>query len=280
MRNGAAQIKALLALFVVPLLVLGAVAQQGAVPALQGSMVDGMGLPGQAWTTMGNLSPIEHNNGYFQTYVEQDAEIFGNYSGSLTLSPYVSTGLDFDTKGYDWNNKIEPRAGLKLNKFFANGVVSLGTAYAYENRFKSFQSSGVVVYAEDWFGWQSVADKANRFPGSSWAAVGNLFPVEHGNWIGQVYGSQGIVAKRFGAAALVPYGETTFSRDTKKFDWDNKVIYGSGVKAVFTHGAEYTEVGAAYLRESRFYSRQSAGGLSVFINFSFSWNLLGRKAGT
>jgi hypothetical protein len=254
-------------------------AQSGAAPALQGTVLDGTGLPGQAWTSLGNLSPIEHNNGYSQSYIEQGAAVFASNSGSVTLTPYFSLGVLLDTKGYPWNNKVEPRFGVKLNKAFRSGVVSLGSAYAYEDRFNSVVNSGLVLYAQDWFGWQSLANKANRFPGSSWATIGNISPVEHGNIIGQAYVSQGIAAKRFTRATLVPYGEMTFSRDSKHFDWDNKVLSGAGVKAVFPHGNLYTEIGAAYLHEHRFESGRSAGGLALFMNASFGWNLLSRSVG-
>lgn len=271
--------KVLLISLLVFLLTSGSAAQQAAVPALQGSVVDGMGLPGQVWTSVGNLSAVEHNNGYFQSYVEQDAAVLANQSGSLSLTPYISLGLVADTKQYDWNNQVEPQLGVKLNKLFRKGLVSVGAAYKYEDRFKSLQSSGLVVYAQDWFGWQSASDKASRFPGSSWASFGNISPVERGNWIGQTHVSQGLVARRFGRTAFVPYVEAALSRDSKGFDWDNKALYGSGVKLAYTHGQAYSEFGVGYLHENRFYSGQSAGTLSVFMNFWFGWNLLGRKAG-
>jgi hypothetical protein len=254
-------------------------AQQGAAPALQGTVLDGTGLPGQAWTSLGNLSPIEHNNGYSQSYMEQSAAMFATNSGSLTLTPYVSLGLVLDTKGYAWNNKVEPRFGIKVNRLFRSGVVSVGSAYAYEDRFNSIVSSGLILYAQDWFGWQPVTNKASRFPGSSWAAIGNISPVEHGNVIGQGYIAQGIVAKRFARATLVPYGEMTVSRDSKHFDWDNKVISGAGMKAIYPHSGLYTELGAAYLHENRFNSGRSAGGLTIFMNASLGWNLLNRGVG-
>ena len=261
------------------ILTCSSAAQQGAAPALQGTMLDGTGLPGQAWTSLGNLSPTEHNNGYSQSYVEQSAAVFATNSGSVTLTPFVSLGLVLDTKGYAWNNKVEPRFGMKVNKLFHSGVVSLDAAYAYEDRFNSLTSSGLILYAQDWFGWQSVTNKANRFPGSSWAAVGNISPVEHGNIIGQAYVSQGVVAKRFTKTTLVPYCEATFSRDSKHFDWDNKVISGAGIKAVFPHDALYRELGVAYLHENRFDSGRTAGGLTLFMNVSFGWNLLNRTVG-
>jgi hypothetical protein len=261
------------------LLASACAAQQAAAPALQGSVVDGMGLPGETWTTVGNLSPVEHGNGYVQSYLEQDAAILASQSGSFSVTPYVSVVMGLDTKGYDWNNKVEPQVGIKANKYLGHGLISAGTAYTYEDRFNSLQRGGMVLFIQDWFGWQSASERASRFPGSTWAALGNISPVEQGNWIGQAYLSQGVVARRFGKTALVPYGQATFSRDSKGFDWDNKAVYGSGVKLAYSRGPAYTEFGVGYLRESRFNSGQSAGTLSVFINFWCGWNLLGRKAG-
>src|SRR3984893_2065909 len=273
------RIKSLFALFAVLLLPAFSAAQDGAVSALQGSLVDAVGLPGQGWTSVGNLSPIEHNNFYVQSYVEQGAAVFATYSGSITVTPFVGMGLVLDTRGYDWNNKVQPKAGVKINKFFRKGVVSLASAYSYEDRFNGFHSGGLTLYAQDWFGWQPVADKASRFPGSSWMEIGNLSPVEKGNIIGLGYISQGIIAKRFGKTAIVPYAEATVFRDSKGFNWDNRANFGGGVKAIIPRGEACAEIGVAYLHERRFESGQSAGGLSVFTNVSFNWNLLGRRAG-
>jgi hypothetical protein len=157
--------------------------------------------------------------------------------------------------------------------------VSIGSAYAYEDRFKSFNSSGLTVFVQDWFGWQPIAEKSSRFPGSTWMEVGNLSPVEKGNILGMGYFTQGVVAKRFNRATVVPYLEATIFHDSKGFDWDNKATIGGGVKAILPRADVYTEIGIAYLHENRFQSGQMAGGVSLFTNFSFSWNLLGRKVG-
>ncbi len=271
--------KSLITLFAVLLLATFSAAQDGAASAFQGSLVDAVGLPGQGWTSIGNQSPIEHNNFYFQSYVEQSAAIYSTYSGSVTVTPFVGMGLVFDTKGYEWNNKVLPRIGVKANKYFRKGVVTVGSAYAYEDRFKSFNSSGLTVFVQDWFGWQPIADKSSRFPGSTWMEVGNLSPVEKGNILGLGYVTQGVVAKRFSRATLVPYVEATVFHDSKGFDWDSKATVGGGVKVAFVGNEIYTEIGAAYLHENRFQSGLSAGGLSVFTNFSFNWNLLSRRAG-
>jgi hypothetical protein len=273
------KMKLLLTMLVVLAFAALSTAQDGAKSALQGSMVDAMGLPGQGWTSIGNLSPIEHNNFYTQSYFEQTAAVFSTFSGSVTVTPFVGVGLVLDSKGYEWNNKIQPRLGVKVNKYFRKGVVSIGSAYSYEDRFKSFNSSGLTFYVQDWFGWQAVAEKSSRFPGSTWIEVGNLSPVEHGNILGLGYISQGVVAKRFSTATLVPYVEATVFRDSQGIDWDNRATFGGGIKAIIPRDDIYTEVGVAYLHENRFESGLSAGGLSVFTNFSFNWNLLGRKVG-
>jgi len=266
--------------FVIALaLAASAAAQQSAAPALRGSLADTLGFPGQAWTTTGNLSPIEHNNIYLQSYIEQNAAVFAARAGSITVTPYVALGFSLDTQGFDWNNKAQPRFGIRLNKFFRNGVMTLGSGYSYEDRFNGMTNSAPVFYFQDWFGWQSALEKHNRFPGSSWLAAGNISPVEHGNIIGQGYFSQGMVAKRFSNFSLVPYAEMTVFRDSKGFDWDNKLLVGAGVKAVIPHQELYTEVGMSFLRENRFSSGKTASGLTLFTNFSFEWNLLGRKAG-
>jgi hypothetical protein len=278
-KSGIMKIKSLFAMFAVLVLTAFSAAQDGAKSALQGSVVDAVGLPGQGWTSIGNLSPIEHNNFYLQSYVEQSAAVFSTYSGSLTVTPFVGLGLLLDTKGYEWNNKVQPRLGVKVNKYFGKGVVSVGSAYSYEARFKGVNSSGLTVFVQDWFGWQSVAEKSSRFPGSSWIEVGNLSPVEKGNILGLGYITQGVVAKRFSRATVVPYVEVTVFHDSKGFDWDNRATIGGGVKAIIPRDEIYTEVGVAYFHENRFESGQAAGGLSMFTNFSFNWNLLGRKVG-
>jgi len=255
------------------------VGQQPAVPAFHVNLVDGIGLPGQMWVAIGNVSPIEHNNVYFQSHAEQGAEIFAIDSQSITVTPYISITGGFDTAGYDWNNKIVPSLGMRANKFFRAGILSLGSSYSYEDRFNNLKSSGLTLYAQDWFGWQAVSEKNSRFPGSSWAAVGNLSTVERGNIIAQAHISQGVVGKRLAIGTVMPYVEATLCHDTQGVDWENKAVYGSGIKVGIPHDEMYTEIGAAYLRENRFHSGQSAGELTVFMNFALSWNLLGRKVG-
>src|SRR5205823_14827439 len=64
-RRDIVKAKSLFTFVAVAILTAFSAAQQSAAPALQGNITDAVGLPGQAWTSMGNLSPIEHNNGTF-----------------------------------------------------------------------------------------------------------------------------------------------------------------------------------------------------------------------
>jgi hypothetical protein len=60
-------------------------------------------------------------------------------------------------------------------------------------------------------------------------------------------------------------------------DWENKTIYGGGVKATISKGDFYTDFGLGILRENRFDSGQSATGMKIFTDFSGAWSLFGRK---
>src|SRR5437667_11547337 len=110
------KIKLIGALFAVLILTAASAAQEGAASALQGSLVDAMGLPGQGWTSIGNVSPIEHTNFYIQSYVEQSAPVFATYSGAITVTPFVGLGLVLDTNGYECNTKALPRADGSVSR--------------------------------------------------------------------------------------------------------------------------------------------------------------------
>ena len=109
--------------------------------------------------------------------------------------------------------------------------------------------------------------------------VGNLSPVEKGNILGLGYISQGVVAKRFSRATIVPYLEATVFKDSKGFDWDNRALVGARRKGDYSAGLDLHRGGRLLSPRERFESGLTASGLSVFTTFSFNWNLLGRKVG-
>jgi hypothetical protein len=267
-------------IFAVGVLTICAAGEEPVPHARKGSILDAVALPGQMWSANGTLSPFEKGNVFSQTYFEQDAIVFSTWSNSLSVTGYTSFSTTFDSKGYSWNNKVQPSSGVKLNKYFRSGVVSVVTAYSYEDRFtqdKSFRSGGRVDFLQYWFGWNPVSNPESRFPGSSWGIAGHFSPVEQGDLIEQGYLTQGIVAKRFGHTVVIPYSEITLGHDTRGFDWENRVMYGGGVKAAISRGEFYTDFGLGILHENRFNSGQSANGIKVFSDFSYAWSLFGRK---
>jgi hypothetical protein len=244
-----------------------------------GSVFDAMSFTGQAWTSNGVYSPLEPGNVLFQTYAEQTASVFSTWHNSVTVVPYVATSMTFDTKGYSWNNKIQPSMGIRVSKIFPHGVISAGTAYMYEDRFqasKAFKASGRTDYVSCWFGWQTVSNDKNRFPGSTWAVIGHISPVERGNLIEQQYITQGYVLHRFSRASIVPYSELTLGHDSQGLDWENKVVSGGGVKVAVPMGNIYADLGTGVMQEHRFNSGVSATGLRVFLNVSYTWHLFGK----
>jgi hypothetical protein len=251
---------------------------QGIPPhAEQGSIFDAIGFPGQMWMANGTYSPVEKNNFVSQWDFQQTAVVYSGWHNSVTVGPYIEVNGVVDSAGFTWDNQLQPSVGIKVSKLFPIGIISVGTAYAYQDRFSSASASGRTDFISDWFGWQSIANPKSHFPGSSWASVGHTSPVEHGNLIEQAYATQGFVLRRFRRGAFISYGEITFGHDSQGYDWENRYIGGGGVKAGILVGQIYTEVGAGYMHESRFNSGLSANGLKVFLNTSYNWNLFGRK---
>ena len=261
-------------------LVVNASAQAEPSHAVKGNVFDAVGLTGQMWSATGTYSPLEKGNVLSQSYFEQTVSVYSTWNNSLTVTPYAAFGMVFDTKGYSWNNKVQPSGGIKVNKFFCYGVISVGTAYAYEDRFtdsKAPKASGRTDYILDWFGWQPVSSKTSRFPGSTWAVAGHISPVEHGNMIEQAYVTQGFVLHRFNRTAVVPYGEFTVGHDSHGFDWENRTLSGAGVKFATPMGQLYTDLGVGLVHENRFNTGLRANGLRVSLDISYTWHLFGRK---
>jgi hypothetical protein len=263
-------------------LVFGWLACAQNVPhAVTSSVLDPVKLPGEISSTSGNLSSYEKGNVVADTYVEQKAVIFSSRNDTLTVTPYVSADFVLDTSGYNWNNKISPSLGLKVNKHLHAGVISAGIGYMYENRFRDaegFQpSGGRTDFLTDWFGWNDVTERTNRFPGSTWAIIGHFSPIEAGNLMERAHVQQGYVFKRYGSMAVIPFAEATAGHDSKGFDWENIATVGTGVKVGILSGKIYTEIGAGYLQETRLISDRTSQGLKVFVNMSYAWSLFGRK---
>ena len=244
--------------------------------------------PGSAWVIVGPLTPIEPGNIDTNFHIEQGRVIFRQNKVNVEL--YVAAGLNFDTKGYAWNNNVALQGGVKANRTIefkhVEGVMTVGAAEAYENRWKANSAAAPAIFVEDWFGWNPAEEKASRFPGESWAVVGkNIAPVERGNVIGVVYIEQGYKLPLYAHEAqgrrmdwaLIPFIEETYSADRLHYDWNNFSRTGAGLKVAMAAGMEF---GASYIDERRFQSGLHAAGFSVFIKFWKGWDVRSKYQGS
>src|SRR5208283_2830716 len=142
--------------------------------AAVGPVINPQSYPGQFWSDTGNVSPTEHNDIISASYFEQGVTLLRT-DNHFTITPYVSLGVTADTQGHDWDNRIVGAAGGRLNKYFKYGIVSVGAAYSYEDRWiGNERKGGLTGQVTYWFGWQSVFTPTSRFPGSTWGAAGYL----------------------------------------------------------------------------------------------------------
>lgn len=225
-------------------------------------------LPGSFWNVTGNVSPAEGSNVISASYVEQG--IVAARTETLSFIPYVSFAPTFDSKGYDWNNRVLSTIGGKIVKRFDNGMVSLSGGMAHDYHQRSGKSaSAPFLRADYWVGWSG---QSEQFPGSSWGMIGTVSPSERNNIIATAYIQQGVVAGRWHGAAVVPFVEATVMRDTSGYDWNNRNMYGAGLKIVSPNPSCGCEFGVMYQNERRTQSGASSDGISVFVKFWFGWN--------
>lgn len=255
------RIKTSFMLAIAAMLYLGAIRAEAAteMPAI---------FPGSAWNMTGNTAPVEKGNVMGSSYAEQGITIYRTETFSVV--PYVSLGLTLDRDGYDWNNRLLAVGGVKFVKNFENGIVSLGGGYAKEHRFKSgARADGGFLKADYWFGWQGSDE---LFPGNSWGVIGNISPIERGNIIAAIYAQQGVRIMEVKGFPLIPFVEATVTRDSDRYDWDNRELYGGGVK-IMTNSPSYVgEVGIMHLNEHRPLSGIYANCLTIFVKFWLGWN--------
>jgi len=236
-----------------------------------------LAFPGSAWTVAGNLSPTERGNFLNQSYFEQGVTLWRGKRTSIV--PFVSLTTTVDNQKFDWNNKATGQAGVKLVESLPNGVLQIGGAYAEEYRFKSkTRAKEPVGFLNYWFGWDQPtrAPAARRlfsaFPGNTWGTVGTLSPTEKRNVIGQIHLQQGVTLTKVYGTSLIPYAESTFGFDTKKFDWNNKEVWGAGFKIAAPLRSGVCETGVAWRQETRFQTNNKAGGLAGSVSCWFGWN--------
>jgi hypothetical protein len=255
-------------------------AQSGATepaPVTEANRVSQTSFPGSAWVNSGYVSPLESGN-LLTTYAfEQGITLVKR--GPHSVMPYSALTIAQDVEGLDWNNKAVSQIGLKYSRAFRNGVLQAGAGYAYERRFHSDVGMGQPIgFASYWFGWNpdrrtaSSRTKWSSFPGTSWAAVGNYAPAEGNNLIASIYVQQGVTLARFSGFAIIPIVEHTLTIDSAGHPWNNRRIFGEGLKVRLPVGTGVLETSAIYKHERRWRNGNGADGLTASVNLWYGWN--------
>jgi hypothetical protein len=142
-----------------------------ALSASAASYADGpVGYPGSTWGQLTAPSSVikgtpEDNNWLYMGKITQGVDWlrFGK-NDKWTFDTYGSFGFSVDRNRLDYNNKIVPAIGAKIERSFTRGVVSAGVEGIYERHFGDTavydsgspikQSGyGVQAYVSYWFGW-------------------------------------------------------------------------------------------------------------------------------
>jgi hypothetical protein len=108
------------------------------------------GYPGSSWGVVGNISPAERRNVIGLFSLTQGVNLID--AGKWQTVPFVKVQSGFDTKGYDWNNKVLTSAGIKIVVPRRSATIEAGIAYTDEHR-QGLHSGGVAAFVTLWSGW-------------------------------------------------------------------------------------------------------------------------------
>ncbi len=244
----------------------------------------GLSAPGALWDTLVS-TPLEPDNWSNYFNVSQGI-IFGELPGGVKFKPYYAFNMVSDTKGYIYNNRQKHEGGLSLDKPFSHGIASVKFAYATEARKGKVgpreTESGFTLYTDGWVGHDQPSDSSGSsmfpktFPGSGWWVFGkNLSPFEKDNISLQAKGEQGFTLVKVKRFSLVPEVWTQVSRDTQGYFYNNRIGWGTGVKAPITFGTGVFDVvvGWEWWKEygKNANSSRSVNGPKVSIDLWNGW---------
>lgn len=240
-------------------------------------------LPGSLWNTL-LTSPIEEKNWINYFHFDQGVEIAR--IGKTMVVPYIGINAAADTKGYQWNNRLQGEAGIKLLRFFDSGVVEVGSAYAAERRYGNEPTrtkTGIINFAGGWHGWQlpNAQPAPKKFlpgglPGSLQWRVGNTSPFERNNVIGVTRFDQGFTLAKFGRVSLIPTATVQVGIDSDKNPWNRRYMYGGGLRAAVPFRSGIVDVQGGYMCAKQYagstsLSRFSNCGPAISLNFWTGW---------
>ena len=131
-----------------------------------------LGYPGSTWGQLTFPSSViadtpEHGNWVYQGKITQgiDWVKFGS-DKKWTLDTYASLGLSDDRNHLAYNDKVVPALGVRLDRSYNNGIVTVGVEGVYEHHWGDvyngsqvvgspvkMNGAGVQAYVSYWFGW-------------------------------------------------------------------------------------------------------------------------------
>jgi hypothetical protein len=108
------------------------------------------GYPGSSWAVVGNISPAEKRNLIGLVSLTQGVTLVDG--GKWQVVPFFKAQSGFDTRGYDWNNKVLSSGGVKVMIPRSGGVLEMGVQYTDEHR-QGLHASGLSAFVTLWTGW-------------------------------------------------------------------------------------------------------------------------------
>jgi hypothetical protein len=254
-------------LIVLSTLTGSAAAQEAAPPTL-------MTLPGSFWISAGNAGPAEPGNRVSQGALEQGISVWRH--GSWSAGPFVSVSFTTDSAGYDWNNKHPVTVGGKVQRRMGNGLLQAGAGVMMESDPTTGDERHPTAFVGYWAGWQGDVSAHARggpaFPGSVNVSSGLLTGRDPDNWISYATLQQGIAAVRTAGFALVPYGSSGVTFDTKRRIWQNRLTNDAGVKVVRAITGGVVEAGVAHRHQYEMLTGRNTAEPVAFVNLWIGWN--------
>jgi hypothetical protein len=261
--------------FICSLIVLGALT--GSAGAQQSTPPTPVTLPGSFWNSTGDVGPAEPDNHMTQGALEQGITLWRR--GSWFVGPFLSVSFTADTAGYEWNNKHPMTVAGRLQRRFNNAVLQVGAGVMFEEDPSTGEERHPTAFVGYWAGWHGDLRSHARggrpaFPGSVNITSGLLTGRDPDNWMSYATLQQGIAVARAGGFALVPYGSSGVSFDTKQRTWQNRVTNDAGVKVVRAITGGVIEAGVAQRYQYEMLTGRNTAEPVMFVNLWIGWNPL------
>lgn len=144
-----------------------------ALLASSAALAGPIGYPGSTWGEFVTPSSVikgspEDNNWLYLGKVTQGIDWFKfGTDQKWTLDTYASFGFSMDRNHLTYNDKIVPAIGVRVDRSFNNGIVTVGVEALHERHFGDMYNggspvtgtpvrmsgNGVQAYVSYWFGW-------------------------------------------------------------------------------------------------------------------------------